>query len=164
MNRSTTGRIALVAVLTLCVIGAADDDAGAGDDASKQKDDLNAAIAEILAGPDDAAYVEPERCIIARRIDRTEVLSDRVVVFHMRGGEKYVVQFEHRCPGLRRNGLTRQERRSIHLCAHDTIQGLYDISMSGAESWGPRCFLPHFEPVTAEQVTFIKEALKSRRR
>ena len=82
----------------------------------------------------------------------------------MRGDKKYVVQFKRRCPGLRRNGLTRQERRSIHLCAQDTIQGLYDISMAGVESWGPRCLLPYFEPITAEQVAFIKEALKSRRR
>lgn len=157
MNGRRTGRIALVAVLSLCVIGAADD-------ASKQKDELDATIAEILTGPDDADYVEPERCIIAGRIDRTEVLSDRLIVFHLRGGNKYVAQFKHRCPGLRRNGLTRQERRSIHLCANDTIQGLYDVSMTGVESWGPRCFLPHFEPVTVEQVTFLKEALKSRRR
>jgi len=163
MNGWRTRQIALVAVLTLCVIGAGDD-AGAGDDGSEQKDDLDAAIAEILAGPDDADYIEPERCIISGRINRTEVLSERVIVFHMRGGEKYVVQFEHRCPGLRRNGVTRQERRSIHLCAQDTIQGLSDISMTGVESWGPRCLLPHFEPVTAEQVTFIKEALKSQRR
>ena len=157
MNGSRTGQIALVAALALCGVGAADD-------ASEQKDELDAAIAEILAGPDDTGYAEPERCIMAGRIERTEVLSNRIVVFHVRGDKKYVVQFKHRCPGLRRNGLTRQERRSIHLCAQDTIQGLYDISMSGAESWGPRCFLPYFEPITAEQVTFIQEALKSRRR
>jgi len=160
MNRRRTRQVAFVAVLSLCVIGADD----AGDDASEQKAALDAAIAEILAGPGDADYVEPERCIIAGRIDRTEVLSNRLIVFHLRGGKKYVAQFKHRCPGLRRNGLTRQERRSIHLCENDTIQGLYDISMGGVESWGPRCFLPPFEPVTEEQVTFLKEALKSRRR
>ena len=68
-------------------------------DAPEGERDLDAVVAEILAGPDDTGYGEPKRCIVSGRIDRTQVLSDRMVVFHMRGGEKYVVQFKRRCPG-----------------------------------------------------------------
>lgn len=147
-------RVVVAAALVLCGIGAAAD-------ASEQEPGFDAVIAEILAGPDETDYSESERCIMASRIDRTEVLSDRFIVFHMRGDKKYVAQFEHRCPGLRRNGTTRLERRSSQICANDTIQGLYDMSVDGG-SWGPRCFLPKFEPVTEEQITFIEDALKAR--
>lgn len=133
---------------------------GAVADAPEQERDIDAVIADILAGPDETDYSKPQRCIMAARIDRTEVLSDRFIVFHMRRGEKYVVQFEHRCPGLRRNGPTRLERRSLQICANDTIQGLHDMGFDGG-SWGPRCMLPKFEPVTEEQITFIEEALKA---
>ena len=145
----------VAAALFLCGTGAAAD-------APEPEGGIEAVIAEILAGPDETDYGESERCIISSRIDHTEVLSDRFIVFHMRGGEKYVVQFERRCPGLRRNGLTRFERRSVRICASDTVQGLYGMSPD-IGSWGPRCILPEFEPVTEEQITFIEEALKARR-
>ena len=144
----------LAVAFILCGIVAAADE-------SSQERDVDAAIAEILAGPDDADYSETKRCIISGRIDRTEVLSDRFIVFHLRGGKKYVVQFKHRCPGLRRNGVTRIERRSAQICANDTIQGRYGIGFDD-QSWGPRCIIPRFEPVTEEQITFLEEALKAR--
>ena len=145
----------VAAAFILCGIGCA------ADEASGQERDLDAVIAEILAGPDDADYSEPERCIMSGRIDRTEVLSDRFIVFHLRGGKKYVVQFKHRCPGLRRNGVTRIERRSARICANDTIQGLFGVGLDDG-AWGPRCMIPQFEPVTKEQITFIEETLKAR--
>ena len=144
----------LAVAFILCGIVAAADE-------SSQERDVDAAIAEILAGPDDADYSETKRCIISGRIDRTEVLSDRFIVFHLRGGKKYVVQFKHRCPGLRRNGVTRIERRSAQICANDTIQGRYGMGFDD-QSWGPRCIIPRFEPVTEEQITFLEEALKAR--
>ena len=130
----------------------------AAGDASEQERDLDAVIADILAGPDEAGYGEPKRCLVSGRIDRTEVLSDRLVVFHMRGGKKYVVQFERRCPGLRRSGVIRVERRSIQLCANDTIQGRYNLG----SFWGARCLIPQFDPVTPEQLAYIEETLDSR--
>jgi len=154
VNRRRPWRFAAI-VATLMLHGVC-----AAGDASEPEQDLDAVIAEILAGPDETAYDEPKRCIVAGRIDRTEVLSDQMVVFHLRGGKKYVVQFERRCPGLRRNGVTRVERRSMRICAKDTIQGRYDWGFGG--SWGPRCVIPQFEPVTEEQIAFIEETLKSR--
>ena len=155
MNGRVVRRPAVLAVaFILCGIVAAADE-------SSQERDVDATIAEILAGPDDADYSETRRCIVSGRIDRTEVLSDRFVVFHLRGGKKYVVQFKRRCPGLRRNGVTRIERRSSQICANDTIQGRFGIGFDDG-AWGPRCTIPKFEPVTEEQITFIEEALKAR--
>ena len=147
----------LIAVVAILVLGGA----GVADEAPEEESDLDSVIAEILAGPEESGYSESKRCLVSGRIDRTEVLSERLIAFHLRGGEKYVVQFKHRCRGLRRNGLTRVERRSMHICADDTIQGLY--GMGPADGWwGPRCRLPKFEPVTEAQIAFLKEALKSR--
>ena len=157
MSAPKPTRFALLAVV-FAIYGAG---AAAGD-AAEQQADLDATIAEILAGPADEDYTESKRCIVSGRIDRTEVLSDRFVVFHLRGGKKYVVQFKRRCPGLRRNSVTRIERRSMQICANDTIQGRYDMGLGGASSWGPRCVIREFEPVTEDQLTFIEEALKRR--
>ena len=91
------------------------------------------------------------------RIRRTEVLSDRFVAFHMRGGDKFLVQFSRRCVGLRPRGPIRLESRSFQLCAMDSIQGRFSLGLGG--SWGPRCLIPGFEPVSAEQLQFVQEAL-----
>ena len=126
-----------------------------------ETDELDAIIAEILAGP--AAEDEEDvtaNCVARSRIRRTEVLSERHVAFHMRGGEKYLVQFRRRCSGLRRNRPIRLEARSFQLCSMDSIQGSWDFGGYGG-SWGPRCLIPNFVPVSAEQLEFIEEALQA---
>ena len=125
--------------------------------------DLDDVIAEILSSEvSDEEYDEAKRCLNKSRIDRTEVLNEHFVVFHMRNKEKYLIQFEKRCYGLKRNRATRFETSSFRICAHDSIQGL--IGFGGDGHWGPRCFIPGFEPITKDQLTFIKEELKNQRR
>ena len=121
--------------------------------------DLDAIIAEILDVDAVEEYDTTESCIPRSRISRTEILNERFVVFHLRGDEKYLVQFQHRCPGLRRNGTMRLETRSFRICSMDTVQGLYEIGI-GRGTWGPSCMIPGFEPVTREQVAIIKEELR----
>jgi len=139
----------------------ADVPAPAADAPVDEADELDAIIAEILAGP--AADGEEDvtaNCLARSRIRRTEVLSERHVAFHMRGGEKYLVQFRRRCSGLRRNRPIRLEARSFQLCSMDSIQGSWDFGGYGG-SWGPRCLIPNFVPVSAEQLEFIEEALQA---
>ena len=56
---------------------------------------------EQEAGPSpfDILLGESERCINTVRIDRTEVIDDRTVVFYLNGGDIYVNRLPHRCPG-----------------------------------------------------------------
>lgn len=124
--------------------------------------DLEAVIAEILNPDAVEEYDTAESCITRSRISRTEILNERFVVFHLRGDEKYLIQFKHRCPGLRRNGVMRLETRSFRVCAMDTIQGSYEMGI-GRHTWGPSCMIPGFEPVTGEQVAIIKEELRRSR-
>ena len=132
-------------------------DGGAREEAGER--DLDAIIAEILDVDSVEEYDTTENCIARSRISRTEILNERFVVFHLRGDEKYLVQFRHRCPGLRRNGTMRLETRSFRVCSMDTVQGFYEMGI-GRGSWGPSCMIPGFEPVTREQVAIIKEELR----
>ena len=137
-------------------------DSEPGEDAVEEtadERDLDAIIAEILDVDAVEDYDTTESCIARSRISRTEILNERFVVFHLRGDEKYLVQFQHRCPGLRRNGTMRLETRSFRICSMDTIQGFYEMGI-GRGSWGPSCMIPGFEPVTREQVAIIKEELR----
>ena len=124
--------------------------------------DLDAVIAEILSGDSVEDYDSSQDCIARSRISRTEILNERFVVFHLRGDEKYLVQFRRRCPGLRRNGTMRLETRSFRVCAMDTIQGFYEMGI-GRGTWGASCLIPGFEPVTREQVAILKEELRRSR-
>lgn len=133
----------------------------AGQDApAPQERELDAIVADILSGPASDVDGAPatEECIARLRIDRTQVLNERFVVFHMRGAKKYLVQFRHRCPGLRRRGAIELESRSFQVCAMDSIRGHYGVGITGM--WGPRCLIPGFQPVTEAQIEFIEEALQ----
>lgn len=143
-------------------VGADGADSEPGEDAVEEKPeerDLDAIIAEILDVDAVEEYDTTQNCIARSRISRTEILNERFVVFHLRGDEKYLVQFQHRCPGLRRNGTMRLETRSFRVCSMDTIQGFYEMGI-GRGNWGPSCMIPGFEPVTQEQVAIIKEELR----
>ena len=125
-----------------------------------EEDDLDAIIADILSRPANEAEgaATAKQCIARLRIDRTEVLNERFIVFHMRAGKKYLVQFRNRCPGLRRRGVIELESRSFQVCAMDSVRGRYGVGIGGM--WGPRCLIPGFEPVTEAQIEFIEEALR----
>ncbi|MDE0349796.1 MAG: DUF6491 family protein [Gammaproteobacteria bacterium] len=163
--------VAACVAAALCLpLWAGEDAAGTGEDPGSgpaeeateeaaEERDLEAIIAAILDVDAVEEYDTSENCIPRSRISRTEILNERFVVFHLRGDEKYLVQFRHRCPGLRRNGTMRLETRSFRLCSMDTIQGFYEMGI-GRGTWGPSCMIPGFEPVTREQVAIIKEELR----
>lgn len=52
-----------------------------------------------VAGAEDPNS-DAEHCVSLRRIDRTEVVDDRNILFHMRGGNVYLNNLPHKCPGL----------------------------------------------------------------
>ena len=121
-------------------------------------------VEEILTtkpSPDD--YVKERRCVRPSRIERTEILSERLIVFHVRGGEKLLVQLRQRCPGLRRNAKLLYEKGGQRICEHDTVRAMFELG-AGHGQWGPPCSLPAFEPVSAEQVEFLKQELDTRAR
>lgn len=110
--------------------------------------------------PDAEDYAEEERCIQTRRIRRTEVLDEKHIVLHMGRDEYYMIQFDHRCPGLRpKQAVIFENSMSNRLCSLDGIRGTYNNGLGGY-STGPRCSVPGFQPVTKEQVVLLKDTLK----
>lgn len=120
-------------------------------------------VDEILnRDPDLEDYVVSQRCIQRNNIRRTEVLDERHVAVQVSRDEYYIVQFKHRCPGMRRGNPVMLETRSTRLCKHDSLRPLED--WGGAMRPGVRCLIPEFQSVTKEQLLHLKDSLKAERR
>ena len=111
---------------------------------------------EEEAGPSaiDALLGDSKRCININRIDRTEVLNDRTIVFYLRGGEIYVNRLPHRCPGLRSRDTFMYKNTTNSLCNVDTIRVM--DSIGGTLRPGVGCGLGEFHPVSEITVEQLK--------
>jgi hypothetical protein len=98
----------------------------------------------------------PERCISLNRVDRTEVIDDRTLIFHMRNGTIYLNHLERECPGLRREERFMYSPTGNRLCDVDTITVL--------EQWGFgltrgfTCGLAEFHPITEVDLAELRRA------
>ena len=102
-------------------------------------------------GPDDS---EPVKCIRLAAIDRTEIIDDRRIAFHMRNREIYVNNLDHACPDLRRDRAFGYQTSTGRLCSVDVIT-ILDRFASGL-SRGATCRLGMFSPVTEDMLAMMK--------
>jgi hypothetical protein len=119
-----------------------------------------AALPPAFAQQGDAGVDRaPERCISLNRVDKTDVIDDRTIVFHMRGSDIYLNHLSRECPGLEREERFMYSPTSNRLCEIDTVTVL--------EQWGFgltrgfTCTLGMFHPITMaefEELERIKEA------
>ena len=93
-------------------------------------------------------------CVSIRRIDRTEIIDDRTVVFHMLGKDIYLNKLPRRCPGLRSSGTYSYKNQTGRLCDVDTITVLN--SFGGGFSRGASCGLGKFFPITKDELVVLK--------
>lgn len=107
-------------------------------------------------GDDDApAERAPERCITLNRLDRTEVIDDRTIIFHMRGGGIFLNHLSRECPGLKREERFMYSPTSSRLCDVDTITVL--------ERWGFgftrgfTCSLGVFHPINEVELAELQQ-------
>ena len=115
-------------------------------------------LAWLLALPLSAeeakdATVEGKRCISATRIDNTEIIDDRTIVFHMLGKDIYLNKLPHRCPGMRRNRTIAYRSQTSQLCRIDSITLL---ETAGGISRGPTCGLGMFTPISKDELKALK--------
>ncbi len=101
------------------------------------------------------------KCIYLRRVDRTEVLSNQSIVFHMQGRKAYVNRLRYRCPGLSRHDTIMFETRSSRLCHLDQVTVLDDIG--GRFMRGARCGLGSFYEIDEETIDLLKGNIEQRR-
>lgn len=109
--------------------------------------------------PQKEDYVEERNCLSVHRIRTVKVLDDQHVVFETRRGKRYLVQFKHRCFGLKANRPISYEVNSSQVCKFDSIRGLENFG--GRLQPGQRCQIPGFQSISEEQVVLLKENLKS---
>ena len=103
---------------------------------------------DLVAGP-------PEQCLSLIRIDRSEVIDDRNIIFHMQNDDLYRNQLPYRCPGLALHD-TFMYRTSLNQLCHLDIITVMD-SIGFGLSPGASCGLGHFYPITEEQAEKLRE-------
>ncbi|MCY4130744.1 MAG: hypothetical protein OXG15_16085 [Gammaproteobacteria bacterium] len=122
-------------------------------------------LASILdSKPNPKDYQKRTHCISKIAIRDHEVLSKRHIVFTMRGEgrPKVLVQFGRHCFGLHRKALINLESRgSSRLCVGDYVRT--EVFEFGRRTWGPRCTIPDFEPITDYQLELLRDALQTGR-
>lgn len=161
LRRFAIGLLAAAIVLGSGCAGVAQQDQVSGE--AQQKPPLS--VDEILQrDPTQQDYVDTPRCINARQIRDLDVLDDQHIVFEVRRKQYYLVQFERRCPGLRRGSpVIYEPNGGGRLCMLDGIRATYENG-PGNITPGMRCAIPKFESVSKEQVVMLKDALKVQRR
>ena len=141
--------------------GAEESDQGAAEETG---DSPSQTVEEILArDPESDDYIDEDRCIRTNLIRSVDVIDDKHISFRVGRNDYYLVQFERRCPGLRRGKPVMYEANTGRLCRLDGIRTLYETGMGGYRP-GMRCSIPEFRSVTKEQLVLLKDALKVERR
>ena len=113
--------------------------------------------AQAQDGADDEVIGgAPERCIPLNRVDQTEVIDDRTIIFHMRAGAIYLNHLQRECPGLKREGRFMYSPTGSRLCDIDTVTVL--------EQWGFgltrgfTCSLGPFHPISDLDLEDLRRA------
>ncbi len=136
LGRTTVTMAMVIAALGLAAMPALGED-------KKMNDSL-----DLAAGP-------PEQCLSLIRIDRSEVIDDRNIIFHMQNGDLYRNQLPYRCPGLSLHDTFMYRTSLNQLCNLDIITVMDNIGFG--LSPGASCGLGHFYPITEEQADKLRE-------
>jgi hypothetical protein len=110
---------------------------------------LLASSATSSADDKDEFDRTPRDCLATTAIDRTQILDDQTILFHMRGKKVFRNYLPKKCPGLKREGRFMYQTTHAQLCDLDMVTVL--------EEWGGRftpgftCKLGDFQPITREE-------------
>ena len=95
-----------------------------------------------------------ERCIRVSRIDRTEIIDNQRIAFHMRGGDIYLNRLDRECRNLDRGQPFTYSTSTGNLCSSDFITLLDRFGLELRR--GLSCGLNVFEPIDEEQLAMLK--------
>ena len=116
---------------------------------------------EILKGeapPID--YSHAMKCLPSYKIERTEVLSERYILFHLDNDALWLAQLRGRCPGVTPNAHLAFGKDEGRLCEWDSVRVVYDDGIGSDVRMGPTCNLPKFDPGSPEQVEMLKQQIR----
>ena len=97
---------------------------------------------------------DPARCIRISLIDRTEIIDDRTIAFHMRGGDIYLNQLDRTCIGLDRGDPFSYGTATGQICRNDFIT-IIERGGFGLQR-GASCGLGMFTPTDEESLSMLK--------
>lgn len=108
---------------------------------------LAIAAATLVAGPavgqEDA---ETRDCVSLNRLDDTEVIDDRTILFFLKNDEIYVNRLRNRCHGLGFEESFMYETTTGQLCSLDLITVLRDMGFGFTR--GASCALTAFQRIS----------------
>jgi hypothetical protein len=122
---------------------------------------ITLASASALAAQDAAtpdASSGQKRCLDLVRIEQTEVIDNKHIIFHVsgQGDPMYLNTLPHECVGLTKTDPLLYKTSLSELCDLDMITVLHQQGAGFMR--GASCGLGKFEPVTKEQVQMLKQA------
>lgn len=120
------------------------------------------AVAGVVGGYPPPAQAQAEQratdaehCVNLSRIDRTEVVDDRTILFYMLGDDIYRNALPHRCPGLEWEESFMYRSSLNQLCNVDIITVLDDIGFGFRG--GMSCGLGMFHPISEEEAELLEQ-------
>ena len=119
---------------------------------------LSACLVNPSFAQDEEPVVDRDSvdCVNLRMVRRTEVIDDRNILFHMRGGDVYHNVLPRRCSGLAREDRFSYETTIGRLCKMDTIRVLYSDGLGMRE--GQHCGIGAFHKIDKEAAEAFRES------
>jgi NitT/TauT family transport system substrate-binding protein len=96
---------------------------------------------------------DPQRCVRLTLVDRTEIIDERNIVFHMRGGGVYVNRLDRVCRGLRRQRPFTYSSTNGQLCSSDFINVLENFGAGFTQT--NSCPLGGFFPSSVDAIAVL---------
>jgi len=93
-----------------------------------------------------------QSCVTLNAVNRTEIIDDYTILFHMRNRTIYQNNLPRRCPNLKADSMFVYQVRMGRLCSIDTIT----VAQGRRLFEGVSCPLGKFAPISEEAAAEIK--------
>jgi hypothetical protein len=101
-----------------------------------------------------------QRCVYVDRIDQTQIVDERSILFFMRDHTVLQNMLPNSCAGLRPRDRIKYDATLGKLCANEFVTQLVDI---GSYAPGTLCRIGMFVPIGAEEARSLLPAKKGKR-
>ena len=102
---------------------------------------------------------EAEHCIPISRIQSTDIVDDKRILFYMRGDDVYLNELPHKCPGLKFEETIMYRSSVGQLCDMDIVTVMMDVAFGFQP--GASCGLGMFQPISEDEAEEIKRAAEA---
>lgn len=158
-----------VATLILAAVAALVAGCASAPETAERRERVEQTVADILNEPlPEGAYDTSRRCVSRTSLRDVEILSDRHLLLESPRGTFWLNELRGRCPDLRSHRTLVFEPHGLQLCDMDRFKVTDFWYWPRYQRWpwrwfeGVSCTLGRFHPVTEEQVSSLRAALRPR--